>query len=127
MKVEELINRCLCRDDTLPRKIIYKGKEFTLETNIPFPHFYNTDKGVNFMSVIEYFQDLEEEVEIVEVLEEDKEIEKIKTHQEYTSKGKLHDYLYYQDNKYALSLPQKILTDTINKLIDEINELKKGK
>jgi hypothetical protein len=124
MKVIDLINRCLCRDDTLPRKIIYKGKEFALETNIPLPHFYDTDKGVNFMSVIEYFQDLEEEVEIVEFLEEDKEIEELG----YFNLCKSNE------DREDLQLTYTGVADTfddvyekINELIKAVNELKKGK
>lgn len=61
---------------------------------------------------------------IVKKLEE-KEIEKINIHQEYTAKGQLHDYLYYQGNKYAVSLPQKVLADKLNELIDIVNKLNK--
>ena len=112
IKAIDLINRCLCRDDTLPKKIIYKGIEFTFNTNSYFPYFYDTDKGVNFMSVIEYFQDLEEEVEIVEVLEEDKEIE-YKPIQELKNKR-------FTNN-------QKQIAGKINEIIKTLNELKKGK
>jgi hypothetical protein len=112
MKVIDLINRCLCCDDTLPRKIIYKGKEFALKTNNPFPHFYDTDKGVNFMSVIEYFQDLEEDLEIVEVLEEEKEIEELEVEKLLQTKK------WKRDKK---------AWNKINELVRELNELKKGK
>lgn len=118
MKVIDLINRCLCRDDTLPQKIIYKGKEFALKTNIPFPHYYDTDRGVNFMSVIEYFQDLEEEVEIVEVLEEDKEIEEINI--EWFKQVDMFD-------AKSVELAIEAIAKQLNETIKAVNELKKGK
>lgn len=120
-------------------------------------YFYISDEtGSPLIEEVNYFVNLSDEVEIIEEEKDsfsgiryfqdgncymsisseppktqdiaiEKEIEKIKIHQEYTSKGKLHDYLYYQDNKYALSLPQKVLTDTLNELIDAVNELKREK
>lgn len=135
MKVIDLIDRCLCCDDTLPRKIIYKGKEFALKTNNPFPHFYDTDKGVNFMSVIEYFQDLEEDVEIVEVLEEEKEIEVLCIEllgqcDNWLQKRDVNIKSDFELNPYileAINRNFKSLYDKQCELIKSINELKKGK
>ena len=82
-------------------------------------------------SGIRYFQDgncymsISSEPPKTQDITIEKEIEKIEIQQEYTSKGKLHDYLYYQDNKYAVSLPQKVLTDKLNEVIEAVNELKK--
>ena len=126
IKVIDLLNM-ISKGEKVPRKIEYDGIIYTrgwsdYMGDEPITEYYNHDIHGSWFNGNELTLDKE-----IEIIEEDKEIEKIKTHQEYTSKGKLHDYLYYQDNKYAVSLPQKVLTDKLNELIDAVNELKKGK
>lgn len=63
---------------------------------------------------------LNDEVEIL-----DNEDEDIIIKQEQTNNGLFHDYLYYKNNKYQISVPQKVLFDEIDKIKQDINKLKK--
>ena len=98
MKVIDLLNTPL---DELPKKIKIEDKTYTLfideDTNY---HYYQDDKCKYFMFSISCFEELNEEVEIIE---EDKKIKKFEF-------GKLEDSEHYE-------IKQKI-----NKIIDYIME-----
>lgn len=62
---------------------------------------------------------LNDEIEIIEETATPKEIE-IK--QGYTARGKLYDYLLHEGNKYAISVPQKLIIERVNYLLKRCNK-----
>ena len=60
-----------------------------------------------------------------EIIEEDKEIKKLEVYQQITANGNEHNYINYNGSKYAISTPQRLIIENQNKLIKEVNKLKK--
>lgn len=50
------------------------------------------------------------------------ELEKIEIKQEKTSNGNLHDYMYIDGKKYAISVPQREIVKKINSILDYIKD-----
>jgi hypothetical protein len=107
----------LIKDGKAPRKIKALGFKMTFFKTAEFGDY----KGDNFDNTLSEFRIIDCLTEKVEILDETndefEDIKELNIKQEYTDKGNLHDYLYYQDSKYALSLPQKLIIDNQNKII----------
>lgn len=73
IRLEELINRCLKKDDTLPRNIKYKSIEYKLDKAMS-NYFYDDKEGNNLMSAIKFIVEL---TNVVEIIEEPGQIEKL--------------------------------------------------
>lgn len=122
MKVIDLLNK-IANKEVVPKKIKINNNEFRLVDKYTPEGDYdyqdqNNQYFIEYLNEYNYITEyLNREVEIIV----DKEIE-IK--QEYTSKGKLHDYLYYEGNKYQLSLPQLLLFKEIEKIKKELEKIK---
>lgn len=50
------------------------------------------------------------------------ELEKIEIKQEKTSNGNLHDYMYIDGKKYAISVPQREIVKKLNSILDYIKD-----
>ena len=57
----------------------------------------------------------------IEIIEEPKKIEKLDITLETTANGNLHNYLMHDGDKYAVSMPYRVLNDKLDEIIDYIN------
>ena len=121
MKIIDILNK-IENGEEAPKKIKYQYKIFELNDS---KVYLRTDKVRDYdygiKSLLEYVLtcDLNDEVEIIE---EEKEIEKIELDSDeniiYYENGEKHRFTTNKQNKY--------FAKKINKIIDEINRLKKG-
>lgn len=70
-----------------------------------------------FNSIFKHLCELDAEKEQIE-----NELEKIEIKQEKTSNGNLHDYMYIDGKKYAISVPQREIVKKINSILDYIKD-----
>lgn len=127
MKVIDLLNRCLKKDETLPRVIKFQGIIFRRDfNNYQKGNFYYEGKYqleyINIMEMINTLSDLQKEIEIIE---EEKDIEELDIKQEKNIKNNWKWKIKDTEHDYNISTPQKIMCDKINELIREVNKLKK--
>lgn len=84
---------------------------------------YEAKKGYNgnyfkvFIDNEEYFVN----VKLFEIIEEPKKIEKLDITLETTANGNLHNYLMHDGDKYAVSMPYRVLNDKLDEIINYIN------
>lgn len=117
MRIIDLLNTPL---NELPQKIKVEDKTYTLfiDEDTGY-HYYQDDKCKYFMFSISCFEELNEEVEIIE---ENKKIEKVSTYVicDYDFKNKDED-----NNLIATNIIDKAFEEysqKINEIIDKINE-----
>lgn len=70
-----------------------------------------------FDSIFKSLCELDAEKEQIE-----NELEKIEIKQEKTSNGNLHDYMYIDGKKYAISVPQREIVKKLNSILDYIKD-----
>ena len=113
IKIIDLLNK-IANDEEVPEKIMYDGCLYTCD-KITRTYY---DEEDNTLWESYNFRILTDEVEIIE---EDKKIEKLDIKQEKNIKNNWK----WKCNGYIISIPQKIMADKLNELIDEINNLKR--
>lgn len=109
MKIIDLLNTPL---DKLPKKIKVEDKIYTLYINEANQHYYQDDKCKYFLFSICCFDELNNEVEIIE----DKKIEKLS---KFTA----------TDNGQEIEIaPTNFeIVKKVNEIIEEVNKLKESK
>ena len=119
IKVINLLNLIINKGNKgeVPRYVLYDERKW--EFNKGYNDYLPTDGSFGTLFTLYIIKDiLNDEVEIIE----EKEIEKLKL-KDGKIVGNWENGSYYQ---YTLSAPQTVLTNKINKLIDEVNKLKMG-
>lgn len=107
--------RIVTYSETIP-KIFNDDSDYSLRVlGNPTCRDSSIEDGVILVEVFKQF-----EIEVIDEIEIKEEIEKpqeIKIFQDYTSKGKLHDYINIDGNKYAISVPQREIIKGLNYLL----------
>lgn len=115
IKIIDLINRCLKKDETLPKGIIYRGTKYYLCKNSDvYCYLKETDDTYNLMRELNLVSRLNREVEIIE---EKKDIAKINK-----------SYPIFEFNEKSFEAMKDMLQDVYSKqveIINAVNELKK--
>ena len=129
MKVIDLLNKIANGEITELHK--FKWNERIWEEYSKFEKINNEksyqehrQNGVSYMR-FENVCDARHFNDEIEIIEEDKEIKKLEVYQQITANGNEHNYINYNGSKYAISTPQRLIIENQNKLIKEVNKLKK--
>ena len=125
IRVIDLLNK-IANGEKLPRKL--KGNNHTYtgfeDLNYQICNYKDEDGDVLFSDDYDWCNPILLN-ETLEIIEEDKEIKKIEVYQQITANGNEHNYINYNGSKYAISTPQRLIIENQNKLIKEVNKLKK--
>lgn len=115
IKIIDLINRCLKKDETLPKGIIYRGTKYYLCKNSDvYCYLKETDDTYNFMCELNLVSRLNSEVEIIEKEKEIAEINK--------------SYPIFNFDEKSFFAMKDMVQDLYSKqveIIKAVNELKK--
>jgi len=115
IKIIDLLNK-IANNDKLPNKIKWRQAIYDLVIDADFINYKPQEDGDWLLN--QFLWKLNDEVEIIE---EDKKIEKIKNNCYYNPR------LSYEEVRRHLVHNFKVITSTVNELIDEVNKLKEVK
>lgn len=110
MKIIDLLNK-IANGEEVPKKIKYDNQVFEYRKDML--DYYCYDYDLNLMG---YQKVLNDEIEI---LEEEKKIpEKLDIRQEKNIKNNWKWKVYGKEHSYNISIPQKIIADKLNEVLD---------